>query len=1162
MTTRKQNYFRTQLFKPSKVRNANGTPRVRELSLSETAQDTFGTLDPTGSFRFDVAGAGLKNTQQLNVDFSKFENHTFYNSARNKVQVAFSKIINTFPFDGTRSDHEEFYNQISGFEKYVFDRFPKNLGFLNFERGALPVGNFLSIKDYQGSGNSNIESSKGEPKLNFKSGPFTIEFNLYVPSGSINDNEIITQRLQDTSNGFTVALSSSANQSSPLGKADLVFALSDTSKSISTSVNIKKGQFNHIAMVYDRGSTNRIQVYVGGLLKASSSQSQIGNFDFFGKDMTIATGSDHVSAGFNFVPKKTLSGSIDEFRYFLSKRNKDDIQKYRKKELYSQEDLALYFRFNEPSGSFDMGGVGNNSLVLDYSGNGLHTTVTNFDISQRNTGSVSSLANYKIIENSSNSPVLFPSFEKVQSLASDLMKEASLYDLNNPNLITRMIPRHYLDDSAIFEGSSTSDGDLSQLPGMRQDLPGGNKLRQSQLIASTLFMWAEVFDETKMFIDEVSRLLRVNYRNEDTISDYLITFLAKYHGFTLPSQFSDATVSQYLEGRGLTVSELKDSVSLQQIQNTIWRRILSDLPEIRKTKGTRASFRSVLANMGINPDGPFRIREYGGSKTSRIGDAYLKRREVASMLSFTGTLAPPGTIDGEGKDPNRPLIVTPYLFSKRIEPGVPSPAGDVTAAGSSVQSDGLLTSGSWTVEGIFKFDGNTAHPAKQSLFRLHTTGSEGNVSNNWLLFNVIAEKPTPSQQITGSVTLYGLPNSGSSDPIKIIVANSNLFDGNKWHVSFGRERNDSLGFHSSSYFLRVGKQTHNTFLSTGSSVYYRDASPNPLNLLTGSNNASGSFIAIGSMSLSYDSTSDIKHLSGISNEDAKIVDFTGKVASLRFFSKALTEKETNTHIRNFKSLGVENPRANFNFTTKESGSFERLRLDLSIDQPITMSDSSGNLSLFDFSQNIFHATGSGFESSSRVIHPETFEYIGFEPKFETSRADNKIRVRSYKSSTQAELKGVDVAPMHEIPQGQEAFDDRRFEIEISSVQALNEDIMNIFATLDFFDNAIGDPELVFSSDYRDIRHMRQIYFNRLEDKVSIKKFFEFFKWFDITVGDVFEELVPRTSRFLGTNFVIESHALERPKFRYSYTDQYLGELDRRNPGLIFLQQFVGSLKKF
>ena len=104
MSTRKQNYFSSQLFKPSKTRNENGTPRVRKLSLAENAQETFGTMSPTASFKFDGAGTGLKSTQQLNVDFSKFENHTFFNSARNKVQIAFDKIINTFPFDGRRSE--------------------------------------------------------------------------------------------------------------------------------------------------------------------------------------------------------------------------------------------------------------------------------------------------------------------------------------------------------------------------------------------------------------------------------------------------------------------------------------------------------------------------------------------------------------------------------------------------------------------------------------------------------------------------------------------------------------------------------------------------------------------------------------------------------------------------------------------------------------------------------------------------------------------------------------------------------------------------------------------------------------------------------------------------------------------------------------------------
>ena len=75
------------------------------------------------------------------------------------------------------------------------------------------------------------------------------------------------------------------------------------------------------------------------------------------------------------------------------------------------------------------------------------------------------------------------------------------------------------------------------------------------------------------------------------------------------------------------------------------------------------------------------------------------------------------------------------------------------------------------------------------------------------------------------------------------------------------------------------------------------------------------------------------------------------------------------------------------------------------------------------------------------------------------------------------------------------------------------------------------------------------------------KFFSFFKWFDDTVGVFLEELIATTSRYLGTNFVIESHALERPKFSYMYADIYLGELERPNPGKIFVQQLIGKVSR-
>jgi hypothetical protein len=58
-----------------------------------------------------------------------------------------------------------------------------------------------------------------------------------------------------------------------------------------------------------------------------------------------------------------------------------------------------------------------------------------------------------------------------------------------------------------------------------------------------------------------------------------------------------------------------------------------------------------------------------------------------------------------------------------------------------------------------------------------------------------------------------------------------------------------------------------------------------------------------------------------------------------------------------------------------------------------------------------------------------------------------------------------------------------------------------------------------------------------------------------------ERLIPRTTKYLGINFVIESHALERAKMRYLYSDIYLGENDR--VGLqtdLYLQQIVAILR--
>ena len=133
--------------------------------------------------------------------------------------------------------------------------------------------------------------------------------------------------------------------------------------------------------------------------------------------------------------------------------------------------------------------------------------------------------------------------------------------------------------------------------------------------------------------------------------------------------------------------------------------------------------------------------------------------------------------------------------------------------------------------------------------------------------------------------------------------------------------------------------------------------------------------------------------------ESRHTSFTGMLSSLRFYSKGLSEDETKTHSKNFKSVGVEDPEVNFNFVSNVSGSFQKLRMNVSLDQPITESDASGEIIGFDFSQNNNTLAGTGFESSKRTIKPERFDFDVLSSNFQSGENPNKIRIRSYKSLT-------------------------------------------------------------------------------------------------------------------------------------------------------------------
>jgi hypothetical protein len=938
------------------------------------------------------------------------------------------------------------------------------------------------------------------------------------PAAQENDNQIILQKRKDATSAITLALSQSASTT----ECDALFIVSMGSVYVTASAPITKGQFNHLYFEYNAlASSSSLTIYQD--LEIASVESDFVVFDdldFSSANLLIGTGSSHTVGDYTFMPRQHLSGALDELRFFHDTRTTADLEYNWKKEIYATSPLKLYFKFNEPNETYAASDV-----ALDYSGNSLHSYIINYSNSLR---AGAGIENPMSAEDPDRCPVLFADYPATLTYNQALLSDARDFDAVNPNLITKIIPAHYLREGLVSQGFADEDGTIGN-DYTGTSIPGTGEIGSPQIITAMLLVYAKFFDELKMFVDHFSNLVHVDYDQDMSVSDKFLPFLANYYGFEVPSFFKTALGEQFYDGRNVTQNDEKLAQNLDYVRKQLWRRLLINMSSIMREKGTNASVRSLFNAAGIIPENFFTIREFGGPKKNFLTGRRENKTEISTMLDFSGSLnLTPGSINPQGFSSAKPSITGSFLSGSRVEPGYPVIAG--------TPSDGLFTSGSFTFEGIYKYLDHQVHFASESLMRLHVTGSGAPSDAHGVLFNVIS---TSGSTQDCALTLYGRPLQGiSTNVITLQLTGVNVFDGDKWNIAFGRQRNDQIGHTSSSYFLRAGKNIDTeTIVTFQTSSYFYDqdtfGTTNVLQNISSNYNASGTFVVIGSQSL----TLGASFLNSYT-DDSKVTNFTGRVAQLRTWSKALTDTEFSEHIRNFKSLGVDDPKINFSFDTETTGTFERLRVDTNTDQFTTDADSIGQIQIFDFSQNNLSMSGFGFEADTRVIKPETFYYSHLAPNFDQSTTTNKVRVRSLQRPEEYDINTARLAPVYDVIRSEESEDDRRFLIEYSVVKALNEDIIRLLSDLDFFNDALGKPSYLYDEYYPEIEQLQKIYFNRLTDKLNYKVFFDLFKWFDTSYTDLISTLMPKKTQFLGINYTIESHMLERHRMRYLYDQQY------------------------
>ena len=1325
MTTKSGKYLFASSDWANIQRGGNSYREVTNSFLMSQSQP-IGTAS-FSSWRTDQPGSGIRSTQQILTDWSDFTNHCFFNSAESKVNVAFDKIINSFPFDGPESELWNFLDGLSGFESYVYSLFPKYTGYHSFHGD-----HYLKLKDRTGYLFPALSrNAKYQPVIGnrIQERAFQIDFHFAFPgqgttvSGKRN---IFSYAGSDGYTGITIGTNPASSGDTDYKLQIIMSSGSATAnvQSLTAEYELERGKFNHVCVQYDRGITDKLYLYVDANLVATSSQTtEFGSFmrDANSKglnDPNLAIGGwvypnayyrDENGTVQTWTAADQLTGSIDDFKIWNVMHASKDIREISESGVYAQEGLQLYYKFNEPTGSFD-----NSDVLLDSSGHGLHAT-TQGTVSanlyrEKDTGVYSVPL---ITENKNTQPVLFPSYPDILTINENLLLSASRYDINNPNLITKLIPKHYFLEAQYAEGFETEDGDRGKIYKSTVNMPGGGQIPQAQIITMFLLMWAAYFDELKIYIDAFKTLRIANYDAEDSVPLNFMPFLARYYGFELPNPFTDAMPTQYHDTKNLTFEKGRTSSSLKKVITQLWAQLIIQFPYLIRSKGTIKSIKSLMNAVGINVETSFRMREYGGSRTLTLSDSRIKKESNYKFANFNVM-----DVGLEAQLTTYPCALTSSLLKAfRHCPGAPDGASGPSASKILMEAGDIkivqaaerpietqFTSGSWSYEGHYHLptSGSNNLYLTQSLFQVQSrtsdssnniykyiqlnacrSESDANLDSSLRLFMSASHTPAgaiatldtastnsgaawtdatytftdgatgvSAQHGTGA-TIQVVIQSGTVNSMTVItpgtgyqinstwtiqnsqlggaggdnltfdvaslvtytpvhadltIPNVNIFDGARWYINVDHK----LGKGKSKISLYASRPTVDGLFSVHSaSSYYASTSNNVLAAFNADFTPHGTFFSVGDPIQEHSNLSApgtmttnngfVKQLSTETDPSTALLAatasegyaFGGKVSSVRFWTKSLSDKERREHAINPESVGSDDPITNYNFiaqtrvtgshrnfniaTSSEryegsviDGGWERLRVAHDFYQEANNFDENCAITIDDLAQNgltssfrcaFGNATIGGTPpkpSGSQALGSVPVYYSIINPNFDQFITTNKIRVNSYQDQELAERRGVKFGPMYD-PDELTAVDDRRFSIEMSSVQRINEDMVNIISDLGYFNSVLGAPELEYAVTYPELDAIREKYFNRLTEKVNYKSLYDFFKWFSINFSPMIDRLMPNTVQFFGVNFVIESHFFERHKYEYKQGDVHVDIYDRRAAELPPLD-IIGTIK--
>jgi len=1041
------------------------------------------------------------------IDFSSASNFAKFGSAEMYYETAFKRIYQEYPYDGTLAEKQEFENESSYLDRYVFNYiYPRTNGYVVFSNqgtakaDANPAGgNYTNptVKEYilihggphtassgmigstihskfEKSGIYDISSRRGSSlEMTMASGS-TVEFWLKKPSAMTLQREEIFDLHNGEASGSMYGRLKLYLTSSDQSLYMTLISGSDGFQNVRLMTGTFDGNWNHhaISLITSSAGTH-VKVYKNNKLINSFVSGGVSDIAPVNQGLiaTIGASSRDDFAGNGDIGYNKLSASLDEFRFWKKERSHKEIDNNwfipaggGTNEYDSNIDLGVYYKFNE--------GTTTNSTydakVLDYSGRMCDGSWVGYATGARSSGSAMVESGATLRE--FRDPIIRSSHPEVSSSKTQYMLSGSLADIENPSMFYRLFP------SWMQEEDTKYSGQLKTL---------------SHLIGS-------YFDTIWHQTNEISKLKNHRYVSGSNKAYPFARNVLYSRGFAFPELFTDASsVELFLNKDNNEVYEK----NIKEVKDTLYHNVNLGLISMYKSKGTSKAFRNYFRTLGINSNLVI-FNKYADNSTHLLKNNYYNDTTEKRYINFYSDLNNSATIftTSGSANSNTYVAAAQNYSSITLETDIILPRKNRISSESFLETNFISSS----VAGFHTADSNivewapTASDCEMKLYIIKE------VKDNQILDG---EYPRVKFALVSSQLPFELTSSYISEQ----------YADNRWKLAV-KVKHEKYPYSS----LISGSTTANYDVE-----FYGVESEGRTKRNSFSLTCSVSSHGLINTNKRFYAGAHRQNFTGSVLQETDV-----KLGNLVFWNSYLSNNIIDEHSYDISSYGIDNPEEEdvIGLNSVVIPRSETLVFNWNFDT-ITGSDATGSMRVYDFSSG---SSTTRFGSVSDTIDRMHEGYGQFFANSNTKCVD-KNYIYSTKRRNPNNLYTDDNVSI--VSQQEEFFfqdndtNDVVYSFEKSLYGVVSAEMMKMFATTVDFNTLIGQPNFAYHSDYNKLLLLKERFFDHVEEDLDFEKFVSFYKWIDTSISLAIAQLIPAGNTF-NTNIsdVYESHFLERNKY--------------------------------